>query len=219
MCLQNLTAGCDVQISSFITDLHDVDIPLTGEHHISDLYPLQLDVTARDQLRMALDQNPHVAHTLFEAMCHPLKSISQWAYDLALELGAPCGRALAALLPGMLVQLECQLPTNVWGLRCFEAALLRAIELTECLAPDCIVPLYRVMSERRGREGASPWWTFRIWQRLTQAMQGRLAAKDIEAIGLVQEMLAVGGIGTSDKSAHWHADWAAQQLVPYLPST
>lgn len=187
-----------------------------GQPTLSSTCLLSLDIPTRTRLQIALEHDPRIVRALFATLSHSQKHIARWAYHLALELGAPCGHALATLLPDILLPLERQLPANIATLRQLEMALLAAIDLIERLVPQTVAALYRVMNEQRGKEGVSPWWTFRVWRRLTEALQMRVAAGERAAVELVLEVLAAGAQAPPSSAAHWRASWAAHQLVPFL---
>lgn len=176
----------------------------------------RLKQPALERLRAAIER-PEVALLLFDALEHQAGSVSRWAYCLALDLGAPCGRALAHVLPGIIEQIERQPPEGARALRRLDGALCAAIALVERLVPERLTGLYVALMGRRGRAGAAPWWTFRAWQRITQAVQGLVAAGNGAAMDLVLNLVAKGAAAPRNSPEHWRGAWAAQQLVPHLP--
>jgi hypothetical protein len=172
---------------------------------------------AVERLRRALSERPQFAQVLLDGLGDQAGSISRWTYCLALELGPPCGRALAALLPGVLQGIERRPPSDARALRHLDATLCAVVDLVERLAPERIPELYIAVMERRGVWGRSPWWTFRAWQRLTAVLQTQVAAGNPAAMDLVLEQLAAGTAAPPGSAAHWRAAWAATQLVPHLP--
>jgi hypothetical protein len=176
----------------------------------------RLQSPALARLREAIAR-PEVALLLFDALEHQAGSVSRWAYCLALDLGEPCGRALARVLPGIVESIEREPPEGALALRRLDGALCAAIALVERLAPERLPGLYRALMARRGRIGDAPWWTFRSWQRITEAMQSLVAAGDEDAMDLVLELVMKGAQAPHDSPEHWRGAWAAQQLVPHLP--
>ena len=169
-----------------------------------------------EALRAAVER-PEVALLFFDALEHQAGSVSRWAYRLGLDIGEPCGRGLARVLPGIVAGIEREPPEGARALRRLDGALCAAIALVERLAPDCIPTLFIALMAGRGRAGSAPWWTFRTWQRITQAMQARVAAGDEAAMDLVLELVMKGAAAPHNSPEHWRGTWAAQQLVPHLP--
>lgn len=206
---------CGPEAIRFITDLC-VASDARACPDLSSTSLLYLDAPARDQLRVALAQDPGVAQALLTALEHPAPHVADWAYAVALEAGAPCGQALAALLPDQLTAFAEQFPVTIAAFRRREAALLKAIDLVARLVPERIAHLYQLMNEQRGEPGSSPWWTFRIWQHLTEMVQMQIAAGDLRAVELVLEVLVAGADAPQHSAAHWRASWALHLLVPHL---
>lgn len=176
----------------------------------------RLHTPALERLRAALER-PEVALLLFDALEHQAGNVSRWAYCLGLDLGEPCGRALARALPGIVEQIEREPPESARALRRLDGALCAAIALVERLAPARLPGLYLALMARRGQAGEAPWWTFRAWQRITQAVQSLVAAGDVTAMDLVLDLVAKGASAPRNSPDHWRGAWAAQQLVPHLP--
>jgi hypothetical protein len=212
----NTTFARPTMIDSSVTDLIAACASLARRPGAPTRELPRLQSPALARLRLAIEQ-PEVALLLFDALEHEAGSVSRWAYCLGLDLGEPCGRALARALPGIFAQIERDPPESAGALRRLDGALCAAIALVERLAPERLPGLFRALMARRGLAGASPWWTFRAWQRITEAMQSLVRAGDETAMDMVLELVLSGSSAPHGTPEHWRGAWAAQQLVPHLP--
>ena len=174
------------------------------------------DETTLARLRAMLQRRPAIVRRLFDRLGDPASRVAQRAFDLAVALGPVCGEALAVLLPMVLASTERVAPGSALELRRTDASLCAAIALVERLAPASIPTLALAAAERRGSVGAAPWWTFRAWQRLNEALQRQVQVGNEAALDLVLELVAAGAVARPGSPAHWCGRWAVQQLVPHM---
>jgi len=168
------------------------------------------------ELRATLAAHPQRIRPLAAALGGS-RRVARRATALILALGSEGGAALASLLPTMFADIEALAPQDARGLRRADALLCGAITLVERLAPERIADVYRAATAQRGAVGRSPWWTFRPWQRLNEALQRRMAAGDSQAIDAILDTVALGAAAQPGSPAHQRARWAIAQHVAHMP--